>query len=134
MGYYSTMEGRMEFKTRCASQEEIERIFKESFDGGPDMPETIDELGYDFLLRQEDEVCYIQLDAESCNQKHRHDYDLAVFISKLLAPDERSYLLFTGEDNDKWGYAISPGEVFDIDIIYHIQGIPLETWLVQSSK
>jgi len=127
------MEGRMEFKTWCAAQEEIERTFKETFDGVLDMPETIDELGYDFLLRQEKEACYIQLEAESCTQKHRHDYDLAVFISKLIAPDERTYLLFTGEDNDKWGYAIAPDEVFDIDIVYEIQGLPLETWLVQSS-
>ena len=132
MGYYSTMEGRMEFKARCASQEEIERIFRETFNDGPNLPETIDELGYDFMLRQENEACYIQLEAESCTQNHHHDYDLAVFISKLLAPEERTYLLFTGEDNDKWGFAIAPDEVFDIDIVYQIQGIPLDAWLTQS--
>ena len=129
MGYYSTMEGPPEFKTHCSSQEEIERIFKETFRSSPYPNFTIDDLGYDFVLNQEQEGWIIQLETDSCTQKHRHEQDLALFISKLIAPDDRTYLLFTGEDNEKWGYAIASGKVYNIEIVYLVEGIPLETWL-----
>jgi hypothetical protein len=54
---------------------------------------------------------------------------LAIFISKLISPDDRTYLLFTGEDNEKWGYGIARDTVYDIEIVYLVKGVPLETWL-----
>ena len=129
MGYYSTMEGPPEFKTHCSSQEEIEQIFKETFRDSPDPDLKVGDLGYDFELHQEDEKWVIELESDSFTQKHRHERDLAIFISKLISPDDCTYLLFTGEDNEKWGYAIAENLVHDIEIVYHVNGVPLETWL-----
>jgi hypothetical protein len=52
-----------------------------------------------------------------------------MLISKLIGHGERTYLIFTGEDDSQWGYAIASDEVHGIEIVRLVNGAPLETWL-----
>ena len=129
MGYYSTMEGPLMFRTHCTKPQEIDRIFQETFQGNPVFLEKVEDLGYEMVHKEENGVYTIYIESDSYTQKHLFDEALAVLVSKLIARDHRTYLIFTGEDNLKWGYAIAADEVHDIEFIYLVNGERLEDWL-----
>ena len=129
MGYYSTMEGPMMFRTHCARAQEVKRIFEENFFGQIEGLEKIEDMGYELVHKKENGVSMIYIESDCYNQKHHFDEAFAWFISKLIAPKDRTYLIFTGEDNCRWGYAIASDQVEDIEIAYIVNGQFMDDWL-----
>lgn len=129
MGYYSTLEGEHRFRTWCKDGSDIEKVFEETFAGHADKLTKPEDLGYDFVLRSEDGKNWICIESDEYTSKHWFEREIVLFIQKLIAPDARTYLLFVGEDNLRWGYAITAQQIFNIEFVELVGGRPLEAWL-----
>ncbi len=129
MGYYSTLEGEHRLRTWCKAGSDIERVFQETFSDHLDAPLKTEDLGYDFVLRSEDGKQWIYIESDDYNGKHSYEREIVLFIQKLIDPDARTYLLFIGEDNLRWGYAITAKEVLDIEFVELVGGRPLQAWM-----
>jgi len=131
MGYYSTLEGAHSFKTWCRSQADIRQAFEQEFAGRPELKQ-IEDLGYELVIRENDGVHYIDIEASEYTQKHWYENELVRLIRKLLAPGGRTYLIFVGEDGEHWGYAITPESIQDIEHVYRVNGRLLDDWLAEA--
>lgn len=108
MGYYSTME-YCDFRSSLSLKEIIERLNGTKFK---------DMSGNECNLSDYYEIAEIELPENDYGRfevvgpggehygKHYYDGDLAMFISRLIAPDEWTTLEFVGEDGARWGYLI----------------------------
>ena len=132
MGYYSTLEGAHTFKTWCRSDSDIRKIFDQTFAGHPELRE-IKDMGYDLVLREEDGVYFLDIDADEYTRKHWYENELANLIQKLVEPGARTYLIFAGEDSEIWAYAITSERLVDIEVCYHVNGQPLEDWMNEAA-
>ena len=75
------------------------------------------------------------MDLEEAYIKHRNaDEQLAEFISQVIDPGGRCYFEVSGEDGDRWGYAIERGKVHHLAykgpyVEAEDDLVPLSRWL-----
>jgi len=128
MGYYSTLEGAHSFRTWCRSDSDIRKVFETCFGGHAELQE-IDDLGYDLVLRKEKDGHYIDLESDEYTQKHYYADELADLIKGLIERGARTYLIFTGEEGEKYGYAITSEGTHCIEFVCRVNGQLLDEWM-----
>ena len=132
MGYYSTLEGAHSFQTWCRSDSDIQRAYEKAFAGHAEIT-NIQDLGYDLVMREENGVYYIDIEADEYTRKHWFENELANLVRLLIEQGARTYLIFLGEDSENWGYAITSEGLQDIEFICRVNGQLLEDWMSQAA-
>lgn len=103
MGYRSTMENDIVFKSRY-SLEELQNKMESS------------PIDSDYEVRQDEDYFAIYPYGEEYYGKHYTDKALAKFVSSVMLPNTATKVEFTGDDGCKWGYVMFHSNVFDISL------------------
>lgn len=111
MGYCSTMEGDVVFRSPFLF-EELKQLLSERKGLADDY--IVEEAEGD--IRNGSSTYAIKPKDGDYYGKHYNDQELSEFISEVISLDDWAKLIFTGEDGEKWGYAIFHTNPFDIGI------------------
>jgi len=103
MGYCSTMENDIVFKSRY-SLEELQNKINSS------------PINSYYEVRQDGDSFAMYPDGGEYYAKHYEEKELAQFVSSVMLPNTSTTVEFTGDDGCKWGYVIFHSNVFDISL------------------
>lgn len=123
MGYYSTMEGDIEFKSDLSLEELRQLLGKEKTARG-------NSLSDNYELNNDDNGKFsISPVQGEYYAKHYDSETLERFISKVILPSTYAKTAFTGEDGERYGSLIFRKEIFPVSWEPTVENKPLEDFI-----
>lgn len=129
MGYYSTINA-FDFQSELTP--------KELQDAQADFGKKLDERTrpyfadgfYSFEKVSEDQGLYeYELFMSDYFAKNYAYQELAEFISTVIAPGTHTVIELVGEEGERWGYLVLPGEVHKIEYVEKVDGIDMAEFI-----
>lgn len=129
MGYYSTINA-FDFQSKLTPEELKEA--QADFGNSPDEKTRsyFADGVYSFEKVSEDQGLYeYELSMSDYFTKNYAYRELAEFISTVIAPGTHTVIELVGEEGERWGYLVFPGEVHKIEYVEKVDGIDMAEFI-----